>query len=151
MAEEEENREKGFSSIEPMQSVSPRGSRYNWWGDEPINIDEALLDFEEYGFPPSLSSTLFFVLIEHLQTPQSSLPSNPPILTSKLPPRLKNNTNLPPHIPTNRRRGRGPGTSRSSKRPRLRLGRVPPTQQPRSLQLRHHLEEDRSILPKPGG
>ena len=50
MAEEEENREKGFSGIEPMQSTSPRGSRYNWWGDEPINIDEALLDFEEYAF-----------------------------------------------------------------------------------------------------
>ena len=61
MAEEEENREKGFSGIEPMQSVSPRGSRYNWWGDEPINIDEALLDFEEYGFP-LLPSPLFFVL-----------------------------------------------------------------------------------------
>lgn len=60
MAEEEENREKGFSGIEPMQSVSPRGSRYNWWGDEPINIDEALLDFEEYGFPST--SPPFFIL-----------------------------------------------------------------------------------------
>lgn len=150
MAEEEENREKGFSGIEPMQSTSPRGSRYNWWGDEPINIDEALLDFEEYGFfSPPLSSILRTNQNLLPQTPQSSLPSNPPILTPKLPPRLKNNTNLPPHIPTNRRRRRGPGTSPSIKRPRLRLGRVPPAQQPRSLQLRHHLEKDRSILPKP--
>jgi len=81
MAEEEENREKGFNGTEPMQSTSPRGSRYHWWGDEPINIDEALLDFEEYNFLPS---PLLFVLTG---TPPDSVelspkqPANPHVQT----------------------------------------------------------------------
>jgi len=58
-----------------MQSTGQRGSRYPWWGDAPINIDEALLDFEEYGFLSPLSSTP----TRTPQTPPRTLPSNPQI------------------------------------------------------------------------
>ncbi|PWW73362.1 hypothetical protein C7212DRAFT_235753 [Tuber magnatum] len=43
---DEENKPKRFSGIQASPGASRRGS-YHWWGDEPINIDEALFDFEE--------------------------------------------------------------------------------------------------------
>ncbi|CAZ83268.1 unnamed protein product [Tuber melanosporum] len=43
---EEDSKLKRFSGVQVTPSTSRRGSG-NWWGDEPINIDEALFDFEE--------------------------------------------------------------------------------------------------------